>query len=1193
MATKIRGITIELGADATGVLDAIKEVNSKISTTSREIKDVDKLLKLDPTNMELLEQKTELLKKQISDTKEKLNALKEAQKTMDDNGVDRNSEQYQALQREIIATEQQLKDLESTAGSGSAALAKISAVTGEIGEKMEEAGKKMSIVSAAIAAIGTAAVAAFNEVDEGADIVIKKTGATGDEAEALEQTYKNVAEDIVADFEDIGAAVGEVSTRFGATGEELEDLSEEFLKFANINNMDVETAVTGVDQALKTFNVDQSEAGNVMGLLSKTAQDTGISVDEMLSLLQSSGPTLKEMGLDIDSAVTLMGNFESAGLDSGEMLGKLQKAAAYYNSEGLSMEEGLSDLIARLQDSDTAADATAEAYEIFGKRGGLAFVTAAQEGKLSLSDLEGSLSDYGTVVDDTYQQTLDGTDKMKLAWQNMQLGMADLGEVIGNVLAPIMDKVTEVIQDVTEWFGSLDEGTKETIVTIGLVVAAIGPLLLIGGKVLSGISSISSALSALGSSSFGPIGLVVAGCAALVGILSSVVTGLHDAWLEASPFTEELNNMKTANDDLKTAIDNAKTAYDNEVESSEASAGAAQVLYDKILELTGAYDGSAESQETIKTLVGELNELVPDLGLAWDETTNSLNLNTQEVYNQINAMKAQAQVAALQDFYTESLKEQYQAQKNLTDAYNTASEILAQYGLTVEEYQDLCLAASNGTISMTEVTGKFGSLLDSETTVRMEEATNAMLNYIDASHNNEAVTENVAYAEEQLGIAMEEAARAATNSCNAIEDRYQQVFGTSMPETLRQAINAAKEAGVKVPQNIVDGVMSGQISVHDAARQITEMLDTREEAEGVGEEVGEAYTEETATTIKKEGVAIGDAAETAMGELDQSDVAAEYGSSTADAYTGEASRKIIYSEEIGGAAESAVQGLDQGDAAYGYGDNVGTQYDSGFGATSGSISKTVDEIWDIYYQALGVTLKGKAWEWGYNAAGKLKSGLNDQMTSISSKAEEIVSAIETKMQQLKWKLQSYGYQGGTGLNSGLGNGLKNVYVTAYNAGGDAGRGFYEGWGAWRQSIYNQAYNIAANAAAAARDALDISSPSKVMQQIGEYTGEGFALGLEESADGVYSAMDSITGGLIGANTGINALNAGTMKQNSVSAQTQAGSAEMVNVAELLTQYLPYLAKMGNIVLDDGTLVGHMAPELNAEFARLKAAADRG
>ena len=351
MAGKVRGITIELSADATGLMNDLKSVNSELKSTGNQLKDVDKLLKLDPGNMDLLKQKTQLLQEQIGNCKEKLETLKQAQADMDANGVDKNSEQYQALQREIIATEQELKKLESTAGSGSAALSKISQVTGTVGEKMETAGKKMSVVSAAIVAFGASAVSAFNEVDSGADIVIKKTGATGDAAEELEKSYKNVAKNIVASWEDIGSAIGEVNTRFKVTGEDLENLSEEFLKFANINEMDVTSAVSGVDMAMKTFNVDQAEAQNVMGLLSKTSQDTGISMDTLLGLLQSSGSTLKEMGLNLESSVMLMGNFEAAGLDSNDMLSKLSKAAAYYTKQGLSMEEGLSDLIARLQGS--------------------------------------------------------------------------------------------------------------------------------------------------------------------------------------------------------------------------------------------------------------------------------------------------------------------------------------------------------------------------------------------------------------------------------------------------------------------------------------------------------------------------------------------------------------------------------------------------------------------------------------------------------------------------------------------------------------------------------------------------------------------------------------------------------------------------------------------------------------------------
>ena len=180
MAGKIRGITIELSADASGVLKAVESVNKKIKSTSSSLKDVDKLLKMDPTNTTLLTQKTQLLQEQISNTKDKLEQLKAAQADMDANGVDKNSAQYQALQREIIATEQELQKLENTTGSGSAALAKISAVTGQWGEKMEEVGKKMSILSAGLVALGAAALKSFNEVDEGMDTIIEKTGATGE-----------------------------------------------------------------------------------------------------------------------------------------------------------------------------------------------------------------------------------------------------------------------------------------------------------------------------------------------------------------------------------------------------------------------------------------------------------------------------------------------------------------------------------------------------------------------------------------------------------------------------------------------------------------------------------------------------------------------------------------------------------------------------------------------------------------------------------------------------------------------------------------------------------------------------------------------------------------------------------------------------------------------------------------------------
>lgn len=968
MAGKIRGITIELSADATGVLDGLKSINSEIKSTSSQLKDVDKLLKLDPGNMTLLAQKTQLLQEQIENTKEKLDKLKKAQQDMDANGVDKNSEQYQALQREIVSTEQELKNLEKTAGSGSAALMKISEVTGTIGDKMQDVGKKMSIVSAALAALGAAAVSAFNQVDEGSDIVIKKTGATGDAAEELEQSYKNVAKNIVADWTDIGSAVGEVSTRFQLTGGELEELSEEFLKFANINKMDVTQAVSGVDMAMKTFNVDQSEANNVMGLLTKTSQDTGISMDTLLGLLQSSGDTFKEMGLDLGSSVTLMGQFEAAGIDSNTMLGKMSKAAAYFSKKGLDMNTGLSDLITRLQDSSTEADATAEVYEIFGSKAGLAFINAAKEGKISIDGLSTAMNDYGTIVDSTYQQTLDGTDKMALAWQNMQLGLAELGAAIGETLAPIMDKITEVIQGVVDWFTNLDDGTKETIVTIGLLVAAIGPLLVVGGKVMSGISSITSALSAIGTSTAGPIGLVIAATAALVTGVVSLKNGLHDAYVEASPFAESIDQIRTANDELSTSIANTKQAYEDSSAATEAQAGLAQNLYKHLQDLIKGYDGTAEKQAEIEGTIKTLNETVPGLGLAWDGVTNSLNLTNDEIYANIEAMRAQAEVAALQEMYTESLKEQYAAEKNLTEARETAVEVLSRYGLNT---QDVIDRTNGGVIAEAAFAQKLmaSGVAWYDIANATEEVMLAFDGYMDASANASEASGNVTFAEEKLGEAMSAAAEATANAADSMAN--------STDQSAQMADNAEKTAEAYV-DTMVEELEEGEEPIAEAAEETVDNLDVTEEAGEYGDEAGSEFVD----------------------SLDShADGAAEAAQNVKDSVT------------------DTMSGLpgEMSDT----GDESGSNLESAYSSWKGAISGAVDDTYNFFYDTLGTMLTAKMYDWGYEAGTKYRNALDDRYSSITSMASDIADGIEAEFEPLAGWLESAGYDGGAGLYNGL------------------------------------------------------------------------------------------------------------------------------------------------------------------------------
>ena len=327
-ASTIKGITIEIGGDTTKLDKALSGVNKQSRDLQKELKEVEKGLKLDPKSTELLAQKQTLLKEAVAATSEKLDVLKSAeaqvQKQFENGEV--SEEQYRALQREIIKTEADLKNLKTAAEDSNSTLEKAGEIAGKIGEKSEALGKKLLPVTGAIAGIGTASIAAFNELDAGYDTIITKTGASGEALDGLQDSMDAVFTSLPTEAETAGIAIGEVNTRFGSTGKELEDLSSKFIQFSEINGTDLNGAIDSVDAIMTKFGVDSSHTGEVLGLLTKAGQDTGISMDTLQNTLQTNGATLKEMGLDLTSSVNLLAQFEANGVDATTALAGLKKA---------------------------------------------------------------------------------------------------------------------------------------------------------------------------------------------------------------------------------------------------------------------------------------------------------------------------------------------------------------------------------------------------------------------------------------------------------------------------------------------------------------------------------------------------------------------------------------------------------------------------------------------------------------------------------------------------------------------------------------------------------------------------------------------------------------------------------------------------------------------------------------------------
>lgn len=552
---RIKGITIEIGGDTTQLDKSLKSVDSTLRKTQTELRDVNKLLKFDPKNTELLKQKQELLNKSVDTTKKRLEELKKAQAQMDAKGVDKNSDAYKALQREIAETQQKLKNLQKQQKDfGNVA----GQVLKEVGKEMQDLGKKIKDVgddltknvTTPILAVGGASLAAFTQVDKGMDSIAKKTGATGDELKAFNDQAKQIATTIPTSFDKAGEAIGEVNTRFKLTGDELTDLSTLFVKFADINDTNITTSVDQAQKALASFGLDASDAGHYLDLLTKVSQNTGIKVDVLSRGLTSNAAAFTEMGLSIDEAATLMGNIEMSGADTNAVLGGLSKALKNANADGKDMNTALAELEDAIVNGTGDVDGLTMAYELFGKSGAQVY-NAVKQGSLSFQDLGTSATDAGGAVESTF----DATKSPMENFQTVLNELMDLGYEIANAVMPLIQKAIEVliplIETLVGWWESLDEDTQGFIVTAALVVAAIGPVLSILGTLVTGIGGVISVIGTVVSVIGGPLTLAI-GAAIAIGI------ALWKNWDTVKQKASELyTSIKTKWDGIKKAITDA------------------------------------------------------------------------------------------------------------------------------------------------------------------------------------------------------------------------------------------------------------------------------------------------------------------------------------------------------------------------------------------------------------------------------------------------------------------------------------------------------------------------------------------------------------------------------------------------------------------------------------------------------------
>ncbi len=276
-ANRIKGITVEIGGDTTKLQTALKGVNTEIRNTQSQLKDVEKLLKLDPGNTELMAQKHRLLGEAVKETKEKLETLKTAAEQANDALArgEISQSQYDALQREIIETERNLRDLERQADRSAVALQKIAAM-GEklktVGSAIEGVGQKLMPVTAAVGGIATAAVKVASDFDSAMSQVAAVSGATGKELEALRDKAREMGSRTKFSASEAAEAMNYMAMAGWKTSDMLSGI-EGIMNLAAASGEDLATTSDIVTDALTALGLSAEDSGHFADILAAASSN--------------------------------------------------------------------------------------------------------------------------------------------------------------------------------------------------------------------------------------------------------------------------------------------------------------------------------------------------------------------------------------------------------------------------------------------------------------------------------------------------------------------------------------------------------------------------------------------------------------------------------------------------------------------------------------------------------------------------------------------------------------------------------------------------------------------------------------------------------------------------------------------------------------------------------------------------------
>lgn len=543
---KIRGITIEMSADATEVINEIHNVDKAAKNTQTQLRDVEKLLKFDPGNTELLAQKQRLLADAAEEAQKKEKLLYQAMEDLDGQLADgqisqqRYNEEHDALQRELIETDRKLdgyqsslKEISDTTKDAEKQIEKLGDTAVTVADKLEtvfsgveKVGNGLTIgLTAPIVALSTAGVKTYLDLDDAASRLARQTGAATEETEK----YRDILEEIYnsgygESYEDIADSMATVRQNLGEMDDlDLRILTEDALTLRDTFEYDVTESTRAAKAMMDNFGISAKDAFNYI----VTGSQNGLNYSgELLDSISEYSVQFAKVGLDADD----MFNIFAEGYETGAWnIDKVGDAIKEFSNLVLGGSESTINALKNmgLNVGQVQADVAAG-----GEKARDAFfevVTAIAETEDPFRQATEGTAIFGTMWEDLGPEVVtqlanisDGTydaegamdalnDSMsdaQEAEQNMreaQSALSDIGESLVEIGLPALESLSGILSDASDWFASLDENGQNAIITIAGIATVTGPVVKtignLGGSILTLKGKIDSMKTSAGNAS--------------------------------------------------------------------------------------------------------------------------------------------------------------------------------------------------------------------------------------------------------------------------------------------------------------------------------------------------------------------------------------------------------------------------------------------------------------------------------------------------------------------------------------------------------------------------------------------------------------------------------------------------------------------------------------------------------------------